>query len=131
VDWEKFLRKPWNRKLFHLSENEMGEWISQSWWQEFSLKRTLVIRYSPRAINPCNHNYPGMGRGLARSLFILVQESHNYIRVCGTSEYGLLRLGNNESGSSEGFIRREDTMGLLTWHWKRRLPGCTEEIHTP
>jgi hypothetical protein len=25
VDWEKFLRKPWNRKLFHLSENEMGE----------------------------------------------------------------------------------------------------------
>jgi hypothetical protein len=62
-------------------------------------------------------HYPGMGRGLARSLFILVRESHNYIRVRGTPESGLLRLGNSELGSSEGFIRPEDTMGLLTWHW--------------
>jgi hypothetical protein len=26
---------------------------------------TLVIRYSPGATNPCNHNHPGMGRGVA------------------------------------------------------------------
>jgi hypothetical protein len=46
---------------------------------------TLVItKCSLRTINPCNHDYPGMGRGLARSLFISVRESHNYIRVRGT-----------------------------------------------
>jgi hypothetical protein len=34
---------------------------------------TLVItKCSLRKINPCNHDYPGMGRGLARSLFALV-----------------------------------------------------------
>jgi hypothetical protein len=46
---------------------------------------TLVItKCSLRTINPCNHDYPGMGWGLAHSLFILVRESHNYIRVRGT-----------------------------------------------
>jgi hypothetical protein len=25
----------------------------------------LVIRYSPGATNPCNHNHPGIGRGVA------------------------------------------------------------------
>jgi hypothetical protein len=54
---------------------------------------TMVItKYSLRIINPCNHDYPGMGRGLARSLFILVWESHNYIRVSGTPESGLLQV---------------------------------------
>jgi hypothetical protein len=51
---------------------------------------TLVItKCSLRTINPCNHDYPSMGRGLAHSLFILVRESHNYIRVRGTPESGL------------------------------------------
>jgi hypothetical protein len=54
---------------------------------------TLVItKSSPRTINPCNHVFPSMGRGLARSLFILVRESHNYIRVRGTLESRLLQV---------------------------------------
>jgi hypothetical protein len=57
------------------------------------LYMTLVItRHSLRTINPCNHDYPSMGRGLACSLFILVREPHNYIRVRGTPESGLLQV---------------------------------------
>jgi hypothetical protein len=55
-------------------------------------ENTLVIMYSPGTINPCNHDYPSMGWGLACSLFILVWESHNYIRVRGTPEFGLLQV---------------------------------------
>jgi hypothetical protein len=40
-----------------------------------------------------------MGRGLARSSFILVRESHNYIRVRGTPESGLSQVvGNSVAG---------------------------------
>jgi hypothetical protein len=55
-------------------------------------EKTLVIMYSPETINPYNHDYPGMGWGLAHSLFILVRASHNYIRVRGTPESGLLQV---------------------------------------
>jgi hypothetical protein len=66
---------------------------------------TLVsTKCSLRIINPCNHDYPGMGRGLARSLFILVRESHNYIRVCGTPESGLSQVvGNSVAGPPMGY----------------------------
>jgi hypothetical protein len=66
---------------------------------------TLVItKCSLRTINPCNHDYPGMGRGLARSLFILVWESHNYIRVHGTPESGLSQVvGNSVAGRPIGY----------------------------
>jgi hypothetical protein len=57
-----------------------------------------------RPINPCNHDYLGMGRVLARSLFILVWESHNYIRVRGTPESGLSQVvGNSVAGSPIGY----------------------------
>jgi hypothetical protein len=61
---------------------------------------TLVItKCLLRTINPSNHDYPGMGRGLARSLFILVPESHNYIRVRDTPESGLSQVvGNSVEG---------------------------------
>jgi hypothetical protein len=39
-------------------ENEMGDEYPGSWRQEFSLKRTFVIMYSPGAINLCNHITP-------------------------------------------------------------------------
>jgi hypothetical protein len=52
----------------------------------------VITKCSLRTINPCNHDYPGMGRGLAHSLFILVRESHNYRRVRGTPESGLLQV---------------------------------------
>jgi hypothetical protein len=66
---------------------------------------TLVItKCSLRTINQCNHDYPGMGRGLAHSLFILVRESHNYIRVHGTPESGLSQVvGNSVAGPPIGY----------------------------
>jgi hypothetical protein len=69
---------------------------------------TLVItKCLLRTINPCNHDYPGMGRGLARSLFILVQESHNYIRVHSTLESGLSQVvGNSIAGPPIGYPPR-------------------------
>jgi hypothetical protein len=71
---------------------------------------TLVItKYSLKTINPCNHDYPGMGRGLARSLSILVWESHNYIRVCGTPESGLSQVvGNSVAGPLIGYPPRRN-----------------------
>jgi hypothetical protein len=36
-------------------ENEIGYEYPGSWRQEFSIKRTLMIMYSPRAIKTCNH----------------------------------------------------------------------------
>jgi hypothetical protein len=66
---------------------------------------TLVItNCSLRTINPCNHDYPGMGWGLAHSLFILVRESRNYIRVRGTLESGLSQVvGNSIVGPPIGY----------------------------
>jgi hypothetical protein len=67
---------------------------------------TLVItKCLLRTINPCNHDYPSMGWSLARSLFILVRESHNYIRVRGTPESNLLQVvGNSVAGPPIGYL---------------------------
>jgi hypothetical protein len=72
-------------------ENEVGMYIPEL-GQEFSKMTLVITKYTLRTINPRNHDYPGMGRGLACSLFILVRESHNYIRVRGTPEFGLLQV---------------------------------------
>jgi hypothetical protein len=66
---------------------------------------TLVItKCLLRTINMCNHDYPGMGQGLARSLFILLRESHNYIRVRSTLESGLSQVvGNSVAGPLIGY----------------------------
>jgi hypothetical protein len=64
----------------------------------------VITKCSLRTINPCNHDYPGIGRDLARSLFILVRESHNYIRVRGTLESGLSQVvGNSVAGPPIGY----------------------------
>jgi hypothetical protein len=43
-------------------ENKVGMFIPELEVGDF-LKRTLGIHTGQ--INPCNHNYPGMGRGVA------------------------------------------------------------------
>jgi hypothetical protein len=51
---------------------------------------TLVItRYPPEQFTRATVHYPGMGRGLVRSLFTLVRGASHYIRVCRTPESGL------------------------------------------
>jgi hypothetical protein len=76
-------------------ENNMGDVYPGVGGKSFSEITLVITNCSLRAINTCNNDYPGMGWGLARSLFILVRESHNYIWVRGTPESGLLQ-GNGQ-----------------------------------
>jgi hypothetical protein len=83
-------------------------------------------------------HYPGMGRGLARSLFALVQ---------GTSQLykGMRYPGIRIAASKWAIVNRDpsrDLSGQKTlWVSRRgtgvtlerggRLPGCAGEVHTP
>jgi hypothetical protein len=67
-------------------------------------EKTLVIMYSSGAIKSCNHNYPGVGRGLVQSLPALVQGASHYIRVCRTLESGLSQVvGNSVAAPPIGY----------------------------
>jgi hypothetical protein len=52
LEWEAIPLKNFKKMSF---KNDIGDEYSRSWRQEFPLKRTLVIVYSPRAIELCNH----------------------------------------------------------------------------
>jgi hypothetical protein len=57
-----------------------------------------------KQISPVQPHYPGMGRGLARSLSALVRGTSNYIRVCRTPESGLSEVvGNSVAGPPIGY----------------------------
>jgi hypothetical protein len=51
-------------------ENKVGMYIPELEAGVFSEITLVITKCSLRIINPCNHDYPGMGRGLVCSLFI-------------------------------------------------------------
>jgi hypothetical protein len=62
-----------------------------------------------RGNSPVQPHYPGMGRGLVRSLSALVRGASHYIRVCRTPESGLSQVvGNSVVGPPKATLP-EDT----------------------
>jgi hypothetical protein len=114
-------------------ENKVGMYIP-SWRQEFFRNDIVITKCSLRTINPCNHDYPGMGRGLARSLFTLVRKSHNYKRVRSTPESGLSQVvGNSIAGPPIGYPpgRHYGSPDVALGLRSNVEVDCQDEVHTP
>jgi hypothetical protein len=64
----------------------------EQWWCSWRIMELVVFKWHWWSLGihrnnlPVQPHYPGMGRGLIRSLFALVQEASHYIRVCRTLE---------------------------------------------
>jgi hypothetical protein len=81
-------------------------------------------------------HYPGMGRGLARSLFALVWGASHYIRVCRTPESGLSQVvGNSVAGPPIGYLSGRHLGSpavapeLRLSNWGRLLGHAEEVLH--
>jgi hypothetical protein len=78
---------------------------------------TLVVtKSSLRTINLCNHDYPGMGWGLAHSLFILVWGTSQLYKGMRYPKIRVV-LRKEETHITTYPEPPEDTMGLPPWHW--------------
>jgi hypothetical protein len=79
------------------------------------IKGIGVSLLSLGTINPCNHDYPGMGWGLAHSLFALVWGTS---RLYKGTRYPRIQvvLRKEETHITAYPEPPEDTMGLPLWH---------------
>ena len=84
----KCLWKPWERWWHYPSVDFRNEnvfqrccWKRRKWWICFMEKRALCVsvRHTNLTVRP---HYPGMGRGLARSLSVLVRDTSQLSMGC-------------------------------------------------
>jgi hypothetical protein len=80
-------------------------------------------------------HYPGMGRGLVRSLTALVWGASYYIRVCRTPESGLSQVvGNSVAGLPIGYPPGRhlgfSRCGTETMLDEGRQPGFAGEVNS-